>query len=546
MFDRRFFLYMALGIVIFALWNAWQADYHKVEVNNTTAEVATVSRQATQVEKEATQAEAAMPTAEVLAPAPEERLIKVHTDVLDIAIDTLGGNIVQAKLLKYPKELHQTTPVTLLSDQQESYYVATSGLVSSQEQKLDDKQAQYRAEKTSYTLQPGEKSLTVRLTSNQGKGIVVNKTFTFVRDKYAIGVNYSIDNKTAKPWNGKFYAQIKRSNFATQHGMFGFNTFTGAAVSSTDKPYEKLTFAHMEKENLSQQSQGGWVAMQQRYFLSAWVPNQTQTYDYYSSFANQIYTIGFANNNISVAPGKEVNIASTLYVGPEITENLKPLAKGLDLTIDYGWLWVISVILFWIMKKIYLVVGNWGWSIILVTVLIKAAFYKLSESSCRSMAKMRELAPKMQAIKERYGDDKQKMSQATMELYRKEKINPLGGCLPMLIQIPFFIALYYVLMGAVELRQAPFIFWIQDLSVHDPYYVLPILMGLAMLLQQKLTPSSPDPTQAKMMLLIPIIFTVFFLSFPSGLVLYWLVNSALSILQQWHINKKICVLHHKH
>jgi len=542
MFDRRFFLYTALGIVIFALWNAWQADYHKVEVTKTTAVVATEPGQVTQAQKE----EASMPTAGALVPAPEERLIKVHTDVLDIAIDTLGGNIVEAKLLKYPKELHQTTPVTLLSDQQESYYVATSGLVSSQEQNIGDKQAQYRAEKPSYTLQPGEKSLTVRLTSNQGKGIVVNKIFTFVRDKYAIGVNYSIDNKTAKSWNGKFYAQIKRSNFATQHGMFGFNTFTGAAVSSTDKPYEKLTFAHMEKENLSQQSQGGWVAMQQRYFLSAWVPNQTQTYDYYSSFANQIYTIGFTDNNISVAPGKELNIASTLYVGPEITENLKPLAKGLDLTIDYGWLWVISVILFWIMKKIYMVVGNWGWSIILVTVLIKAAFYKLSESSCRSMAKMKELAPKMQLIKERYGDDKQKMSQATMELYRKEKINPLGGCLPMLIQIPFFIALYYVLMGAVELRQAPFIFWIQDLSVRDPYYVLPILMGLGMLLQQKLTPSSPDPVQAKMMLLIPIVFTVFFLSFPSGLVLYWLMNSALSILQQWHINKKICALRPKH
>jgi YidC/Oxa1 family membrane protein insertase len=295
----------------------------------------------------------------------------------------------------------------------------------------------------------------------------------------------------------------------------------------------------MEKEKLDRSIKGGWLAMQQRYFLSSWIPNQEGTYHYFSAAQDKVYTIGLVDNSLQIPAREKMTTGMKLYVGPEIVEDLKPLAKGLDLTIDYGWLWPISITLMWLMKFIYKFIGNWGWAIILLTVLIKAVFYKLSETSCCSMAKMKELAPKVQALKERFGDDRQKLSQATMELYRKEKINPLGGCLPMLVQIPFFIALYYVLIGAVELRQAPFIFWIHDLSVRDPFFVLPVLNGLTMFLQQKLTPSSPDPAQQKMMMLMPLLFTVFFISFPAGLVLYWLVNSGLSVLQQWYITNKI-------
>ncbi len=285
--------------------------------------------------------------------------------------------------------------------------------------------------------------------------------------------------------------------------------------------------------------------MQQQYFLSAWVPNQNTVNHYYSHVTvpkdstgkNDIYTLGYVTPALSLAPGQSGSSQSTLYVGPEIASNLQPLAKGLDLTIDYGWLWWLSKILFWIMKHINSVVHNWGWTIVLTTALIKIVFYWFSDKSYRSMAKMRQVQPRMQALKERFGDDKQALTKATMELYKKEKINPMGGCLPMLIQIPVFFALYYVLIEAVQLRQAPFIFWIHDLSVKDPFYILPILMGASMFLQQRLSPPPPDPTQAKIFMFLPLIFTVFFLSFPAGLVLYWLTNNVLSIAQQYYVMK---------
>jgi YidC/Oxa1 family membrane protein insertase len=554
MIDRKMILYVLIGVLAFSLWNAWQKDYGQVEQQKTVATTTTTEDQANTINPavapEAKTTVATTPTAQATQ-IPESRLIKVHTDILDVAIDTLGGDVIHTSLLKYPEIIYKEHATKLLTDDSSRYYTAQSGLISKIGPDFADKQGQYTSASREYTLQPGKNNLEVKLLWNNSSGLAVTKTFIFTKEKYDFAVSYEIDNKSQQPWVGQFYAQIKRKDFDSKSSMFSFNTYTGAAISSAETPYEKISFSKMDDISKEQQgfihdSKGGWVAMQQRYFLSVWVPQQDKIYRYFSNVNNGIYTIGLSDDVVNVPAGQKATIAATLYTGPGVTENLAPLAAGLDRTVDYGWLWLIASAFFWILKKIYLVVGNWGWAIILITLLIKLVFYKLSESSCRSMARMRDLMPKMQALKERYGDDKQKLQQATMDLYKQEKINPmnLGGCLPMLIQIPFFIALYYVLMGAVELRHAPFIFWIHDLSAQDPYYVLPILMGLSMVLQQRLNPTSADPTQAKMMMLMPVIFTAFFLTFPSGLVLYWLMSNILSILQQWYINKKLAKPRH--
>lgn len=550
MIDKKTILYILLGVTIFALWEAWQKDYEKPKIQNQTTVEAATNLPSIAPPLPASREK----KSEVLAatPAPTSRLVTVHTDVLDVAIDTLGGNIVRADLVRYPEIIHQTKPIRLLNDDTTRYYVAESGLISATGRETNDRQTQYTTAQKEYRLEssPDELQgrLKVKLLGGGAGGVTVAKVFTFNKGKYDVGVDYEIDNKSNSPWTGRFYADIKRKNFDASSGWFQFNTYTGAAVSSLEKPYEKISFSDIEAatkngKEVIRDNHGGWVAMQQRYFLSIWVPNQERTYNYFNRSKEGIYTVGFSDNAIMVPAGEKDTVSAVLYVGPGITENIAHFAKGLDRTVDYGWLWLISIGFFWVLKNIYKLVGNWGWSIILVTLLIKLAFYKLSESSCRSMAKMRDLMPKIQALKERYGDDRQKLHQATMELYQREKVNPLsfGGCLPMLIQIPFFIALYYVLIGAVELRQAPFMFWLNDLSARDPYYVLPILMGISMLVQQRLTPSSADPAQAKMMMFMPVIFTMFFLNFPSGLVLYWFVSNLLSILQQWYINKKLAL-----
>jgi YidC/Oxa1 family membrane protein insertase len=542
MIDKKLILYVLIGVISFALWNAWQKDYGQEATENRSnteskeAVVSTAAKEAVAVEEAPSQA----------IPVPEERLIKVHTNVLGVAIDTIGGDIVHVNLLKHPEVIYKEQATKLLSDDDARYYTAQSSLISKTGPDFVGKQGQYTAQHKEYTLQPGEKNIEVKLLHANPSGLVVTKTFIFTKDKYDFAVNYEIINNSKDLWIGKFYAQIKRKDFDSKSGMFSFNTYTGAAISSVETPYEQISFSKMdsyakEKKGFIRESQGGWVAMQQRYFLSVWIPKQNKTYRYFSNVSSGIYTIGLSDNAVTVPAGQKATVGATLYAGPGITENLIPLAHGLDHIVDYGWLFFIANAFFWLLKKIYLVVGNWGWTIIFMTILIKLAFYKLSETSCRSMARMRELMPKMQALKERYADDRQKLQQATMALYKQEKINPLnlGGCLPTLIQIPFFIALYYVLMGAVELRHAPFIFWINDLSAYDPYYVLPILMGLSMVLQQRLNPTSADPMQAKMMMFMPVIFTIFFLKFPAGLVLYWFVSNLLSILQQWYINKTL-------
>lgn len=469
------------------------------------------------------------------------QLVKVKTDVLELTINTQGGDIVSAKLPKYPVSLEEKRiPIQILSDDTEHLYVAQSGLTN-----LHGKvPVHYTAKKKQYELADNRNELTIQLTAQALDGLHITKTYIFHRDDYAVQVAYQVHNTRVKPWKGSLYAQIIRREPSFEHRHFYARSYNGAAISSPRIPYKKVTYEAMDKQNIDRTSKDGWVSMQQHYFLSAWIPgNPDFMYRYYShvipsrTTGPNFYVIGFVSPQMNLASGGVATSHATFYVGPEAVKRLKALASDLDRVIDYGWLWPISTLLFWVMSAIHAVVKNWGWTIVLTTILIKIVFYWFSAKSFRSMARMREVQPRLETLKERYAGDQKALSRATMELYRKEKINPLGGCLPMLIQIPVFIAFYYVIIESVELRQAPFILWIHDLSVKDPHYILPILMGLSMLAQQWLSPTPLDPAQQKMMWILPVVFTVFFINFPAGLVLYWLINNVVQTLQQWYVNK---------
>lgn len=545
--QKRIFLYAALLAVLFMIWQKWQEEHASAlpVVEKHTAANANLPPLSAQMqaEKVAGQSTSAIPTTDASAQQPAARkIVQVDTDVLHVGIDTHGGNLVQLDLQKYPESLKDVkVPVHLLQEADNALHIAQSGLISKTGPDTEEGQALYQVEKTSYALNPAENTVEVKLVWQGKDGIRVHKIFTFERGKYTVTARYQVENTSGNPWSGQFYAQIRQQPATTSAGFFGLHTYAGGAISSEDTPYEKINFSQMEKTNLDKTIQGGWLAMQQRYFLSAWIPESTQQNHYYSRFdrATKTYTLGYVAPVLTVSPGKIGVAGATLYAGPEVTDTLASTAPHLDLTVDYGWLSPISVVIFAVMKYLYKMLGNWGWSIVLVTLLIKLLFYQLSATSYRSMAKMRKLTPQLQVIKERFGEDKQKLSQAMMALYKKEKVNPLSGCLPMIVQIPFFIALYYVLIESVELRQAPFIFWIKDLSIYDPYFILPILMGVSMFLQQRLNPPPADPMQAKVMMFLPVIFTVFFVTFPAGLVLYWLVNNCLGALQQWYIMRKM-------
>ncbi|MFN3587692.1 MAG: membrane protein insertase YidC, partial [Moraxellaceae bacterium] len=368
------------------------------------------------------------------------------------------------------------------------------------------------------------------------------KIFTFTRGSYLIQTRHVIDNAGTSPWNGLLYAQLKRDSSEDPSSSaqgFGMMTFLGGAWWTADKPYNKAKFDEFAEKPLKQSVTGGWAAILQHYFLSAWVAEPGTGNVYTTRRVGDENIIGYTGPLTTVAPGTQHTFTAQLYVGPKIQKDLEAISAGLELTVDYGWLWPVSQFLFWLLTLIHGWVGNWGWAIILLTVLVKAAFFQLSAAGYKSMAKMRQVMPEMTRIKEQYGSDRAKMSQAMMELYKKEKINPLGGCLPILVQMPVFIALYYCLMESVELRHAEWMFWIKDLSVMDPYFVLPLIMGATMFIQQQLNPAPPDPMQARVMKIMPIVFTFMFLWFPSGLVLYWVVNNTLSIVQQWVITRQI-------
>lgn len=539
----RVALFTLLIICGFLLYQAWDKDHPKPVLQNVlpTESVPTdryipdaVNTVQTATQSTAITQPAAMP---VIAPPAQGQIVHVKTDVLDVNIDTRGGDIVQANLLKYPQALNSTTPFTLFNDDKASRYLAESGLISQAGPDTSKEQGLYTVPQTEYTLADGQKDLVVNLTW-QKNGINVTKSFIFTRDSYEIKVAYEINNQATSPWTGSLYTQLTRTNTPppSNGGIVNLATYFGAAISTPDKRFEKVTFKDMAGKELHLTAKDGWAAMIQHYFIGAWVPPQNATSLYYSKATNTgLYTIGMVGNPLTVAPGQKVVTQAKLYAGPASADRLEQAAPSLKLTIDYGWFWFISALIFWMMQKIYDVVGNWGWSIVLVTIVIKLLFYQLSAKSYRSMSGLKRLQPKIEALKQRYGDDKQKLTQATIELYKQEKVNPMSGCLPLLIQIPVFIALYWVLVESVELRQAPFILWIKDLSQHDPYYVLPILMGLSMFIQQRLNPPPPDPMQAKVMMAMPVVFTVLFANFPAGLMLYWFVNNTLSFLQQWYI-----------
>ena len=473
----------------------------------------------------------------------DARLVKVTTDTVEVVIDTLGGDIVQVKLLNHLTKMSEDggEPFTLLTRSSKNEYIAQSGLIGKNGTDTREGRGVYIASSSEFVLESGQPTLNVDLTLNQN-GVRLVKRFSFNRSDYVIGVSYLINNSSYDPWEATFYGQIKRdSHEPLVESSGGVSPYLGAALREADKNFAKHDFSDIEDASVKTSIEGGWVAMVQHYFISAWIPpaDQQNNFSLRKLSGQDVYLMGFTGEKIIVPAGAYGEYKAQFYVGPKDQDKLEALAEYLDLTVDYGFLWMLAKPIFAAMKYIHELVGNWGWSIILLTVCIKVLLYPLSAASLRSMAKMRSLQPKMESLKETYGDDRQKMSQELMALYKKEKVNPAGGCFPMLLQMPVFLSLYWVLLESVEIRHSPWIFWIQDLSAKDPYFILPLVMGASMLLMQKMQPMPTDPTQAMVMKVMPIAFTFFFMIFPSGLVLYWTVNNLLSMLQQWYVNRQL-------
>lgn len=537
---RKTALYVAIAIVIVILWNAWQHEFlpQKAEpaAQTQTAPAATKAASASSVPTVPT-AKTSTPThAAPITTHDVKGLITIKTDVLKVLINPKGGNVVRAELLDYPAEKGSKQGKLLFNQQPTTRYIAQSGLTGKMGPDTQSGPVTYQVASQNFQLKSGQDSLKVNLHWKNSKGLSVTKQYVFTKDSFAIKTNFIVDNQTAKSWTGYVYTQLARVQPPKEHhGIAHYATFIGAAVSSPSEHYKKLKFKNFASEPLNQNAKDGWAAMIEQYFLSAWVPNKDAEYHYYTTAANGLYTVGMIGKAWTVAAGQQLSTSSTLYVGPAIASRLDKLSPHLSMTIDYGWLWFISKFIFWIMKLLHGIIGNWGWAIIFTTVIIKLIFYPLSDKSFRSMAAMRRLSPKMQSLKEKHEGDRAGLSRATMELYRKEKVNPLSGCLPIAIQIPVFIALYWVIIQSVEFRMAPWMLWIHDLSVHDPYYILPVIMGGLMFLQQRMSPPPPDPTQAKIMMFMPVLFTVFFLQFPSGLVLYWITNTLFTICHQFYV-----------
>ncbi len=468
---------------------------------------------------------------------PTSRRIYVTTDTLNVEIDPQGGDILKISLPQYLASKKQPeVPLVLLQDSPGHIYIAQSGL--SGRDGLDRRGRErpvYESPQERYQAKRGEE-LVVPLEYRTESGLLIRKNFRFPPERYDFTVEYEIFNQGAAEWQGNFFAQLQHDgNKPDKRGgqLVALQPFLGMATRTEDKAYIKLPLRKIEKKGYRARAQGSWVAMLQHYFVSAWVPDASGLYEYSTQVTGRgRYIARLMGPSVAVAPGGSTRVAARFYAGPKDQKQLKALSPGLELTVDYGWFWWLSQPLFWLLTILHSLCGNWGGAIILLTVLVKLVFYPLSSASYRSMANMRRVQPQMESLRERYKEDRQTLSKEMMELYKKEKINPFGGCLPILIQMPVFIALYWVLVESVELRHAPFLLWVQDLSVHDPYFILPLLMGASMWYQTRMNPMPPDPIQAQLMRWMPVIFTIFFLWFPAGLVLYWLVNNLLSLAQQ--------------
>lgn len=472
----------------------------------------------------------------------DSETFNLSTDALDLVISADGGDVVSASLPKFPVRLDTPDqPFRLLENNNLRRYVAQSGLIGPDGIDASGNRARYASQGVSNNGD-GSHTLILAWTGNDPLGMQVYKRFTAHDDRYDVDVSFDIRNGGSSVASVTSFAQLKRDNTQAPDGNtgFGVSPYLGAALTQPDERYTKLSFSDLNDEPFSKRLPAGWVAILQHYFVSAWIPPQKASHDYFASqLSNDDNVIGYKNQNVDIAPGSAAIITQTLYVGPKDQVALAELAENLDLVIDYGWLWWLAQPLFWLLTLIQQFVINWGLAIIALTIVVKLIFFRLSAASYKSMAKMRTVQPKIQSIRDQYADDKAKQQQAMMELWKKEKINPMGGCLPMLIQMPVFIALYWVLLESVELRHAPFILWIEDLSAMDPYFVLPILMGISMWLMQRLNPAPPDPMQAKIMMYMPIAFTFLMMWFPAGLVLYWLCNNLLSFAQQYVVTRQI-------
>ena len=555
--NQRIILFVVLAFLLLMLWQQW-VEYSSPPVPAPTVASKPAQDKQPQPTDSAIQENSipgapesmATPTSPQISDPDNQvktgKKVTVSTDLLTVELNTLGAGINKAWLLNYPVEIDQPdTPFQLMTDEGADIFTAQGGLIGHRSA-MPTHKTLFSVADYKHVLQDGQDSIDVDFVWNGPDGISYKKTYTFHRDSYVVDIRYRVINNSATPWDGYLYNQYRRAEVASDDAL-GFMSvipsYTGAAFFDRVNKYNKISFSDMRDEQFSQQTDNGWVAMLQHYFVSAWLLEDGQKNEFYTrALPGQMYTAGYKNlAPTRVAAGSSGELKASIYVGPKEVRLLEKEAEGLDLTVDYGWLTPVSAPLFWLLDKIHAVVGNWGWAIIILTILIKLAFYPLSAASHKSMANMRRMAPRIQTLKERFGDDKAKLNQAMMELYKKEKINPLGGCLPILIQIPVFIALYWALLESVELRQSPWILWIDDLSQPDPFYVLPILMGVSMLVQQMISAVAMDPMQKKIMMALPIMFTFFFLFFPSGLVLYWTVNNLLTIAQQWYINKKMGV-----
>ncbi len=554
--NQRLILFVALALIMMLIYQQWQIDYApKPQEATEQSQVSTTNEIGDEAIPDAPGSTkttiAGQATSGVTA--IKSQIVEVVTDLYEIKIDSNNGTLVEAKLRNYPVSLEQKdTPIAILKDELDGALFAQSGLTPAKGIADGIKKPIFSVEKERFALEEGVDELRVPLKWIGDDGLELTKTFVFKRGSYLIDVEQQLQNNSQAEWSGSFFGRLRMiPREMEEPGLFsGARSFTGGAISLEDKNYQKVSLDKI-KEDWSKEydgsqngfikSRGGWTAMIQHYFLVAWIPSQDEVNYYSTEYSGKTdsHYMTVTESQKTVAPGQSYTFKHGLYIGPKIQEVMKDVAPYLDRTVDYGPLFFISQPLFWLLEKIHGVLGNWGWSIIVLTIMLKLLFFKLSEKSYKSMAKMKKLGPKMKQVKERYGDDRQKMNQAMMEMYKKEKVNPLGGCLPILVQMPFFLALYWMLLEAVQLRQAPFMLWIVDLSLRDPYFILPIIMGGTMLIQQRLNPAQMDPTQQRMMMLMPVVFTFMFLWFPAGLVVYWVVNNLLSIAQQWIITKRV-------
>jgi len=553
----RFLLVVAFAMISYMLWEEWQLDYGP-KPEEVVSDKPIVIDSSEDLPFGIVSGPKKVEAVPVLA-VPVGKLITVKTDVFSVEIDVMGGTLRNLDLLKHPHEKENTTvnkmyalvgmdapekdlsPIRLFDGSPEKLFLAQSGLIANSGSSIaPDHHAVFSSQKDSYELVVGEDELSIPLVWTNHEGLVVTKTYTFTRGVYNIRVDQNVSNNSSKAWSGRQYTQLLRVPYEDDKGNTFIRTYAGGVVYTEAEKYQKVDFEDMAAENLSIDTVGGWSAMTQHYFASAWIPPAEQENHFYTKeLKDWRYVIGSYSPAYDVAVNTDMTFTSHLFSGPKVQPIMEQVAPGLELTVDYGWLTVIGKPIYWLLNRIHDYVGNWGWSILGVTLCIKLLFFKLSQASYRSMARMRKIQPRLKEMQEKYADDRQRFNTEMMAMYKKEKVNPLGGCLPIMVQIPVFISLYWVLIETVELRQAPFALWIQDLSAQDPYFILPVIMGITMKIQQSLNPAPIDPLQAKVMKMFPIIFTVFFLFFPAGLVLYWVCNNTLSIIQQWYITKQI-------